>query len=137
MGRRIKHIEHEGITYRSGFEAKIAESLTEAGIPFKYEDKIITYLEPAVTRKYIPDFELPNGIIIEAKGRWTLHDRKKMALVMEQNPKLDIRMLFQRDQFLNKGSKTLYSGWAEKRGIKFAVGELPEQWLKEAKAKRG
>lgn len=136
MGKRIKHVKHGGNTFRSGFEKTVAEQLEEAGIRFKYEDKIITYVEPARTKKYNPDFELPNGIIIESKGRWTLHDRKKMILVMEQNPKLDIRMLFQRDQYLNKGSKTKYSDWCEKREIPYAVGALPEVWLKEAKAKR-
>lgn len=136
MGRRIKKVKQGGNVYRSGFEAQVAEKLEEEGIKFDYEKNIITYVEPAVTRKYIPDFELPNGIIIESKGRWTLHDRKKMILVMEQNPKLDIRMLFQRDQYLNKGSKTKYSDWCQKRGIPYAVGELPEEWLNEAKVRR-
>jgi hypothetical protein len=133
MARRIKKQVYKGTTYRSGFEKQIAEGLDKQGVKFKYEEDVITYVEPARTKKYTPDFQLPNGIIVEAKGRWTLHDRKKMVLVIEQNPKLDIRMLFQRDQFLNKGSKTRYSEWCQKRGIKCAVGELPEEWLKGTK----
>ena len=135
MAKRIKHQEHNGNTFRSGFEKKVAQELEAAGVTYKYEQDIITYVEPARTKKYIPDFRLPNGIIIESKGRWTLHDRKKMILVMEQNPKLDIRMLFQRDQKLNKGSKTTYTEWCEKRGIPYAVGEVPKEWLKGAKGK--
>jgi hypothetical protein len=118
------------------FEATVAEQLDEAEMPFTFEDKIVVYVEPANTKKYIPDFMLANGIIIEAKGRWTVYDRKKIVLVREQNPKLDLRMLFQRDHFLNKGSKTRYSQWCEKRGIPWAVGTIPENWLKEPKVKQ-
>jgi hypothetical protein len=118
--------------FRSGFEKVIAEDMIEKKVDFAYEDKVIMYVVPAATRKYIPDFTLPNGIIVEAKGRWTLDDRKKIILVMEQNPKLDLRMLFQRDQVLNKGSKTKYSAWCDKRNIPYAVGKvIPSEWLSE------
>ena len=119
------------------FEAEVAKQLVKGKMPFTFEDKVVVFVEPANTRKYIPDFMLSNGIIIEAKGRWTVHDRKKIILVIEQNPKLDLRMLFQRDQFLNKGSKTKYSVWCEKRGLKWAVGKVPDEWLKEKAGKRG
>lgn len=118
--------------FRSGFERGIAEDMLEKDVVFQYEEDTILYIVPAATRKYIPDFKLPNGIIVEAKGRWTLEDRKKIILVREQNPKLDLRMLFQRDQALNKGAKTTYSTWCEKRGIPFAVGKvIPQEWLNE------
>jgi len=136
MAKRIQPVQQGETTYRSGFEAQIAEHLQEHKVKFKYEEDIITYIEPAKTRKYVADFSLPNNIIIEAKGRFTVHDRKKMILVMEQNPKLDIRMLFQRDQKLNKGAKTKYSEWCEKRGIKYAIGEIPQEWLDEKPKRR-
>ena len=121
--------------FRSGFERTIAEDLVKNGTKFTYETDVILYVIPASTRKYIPDFILNNGIIVEAKGRWTLEDRKKIILVMEQNPNLDLRMLFQRDQPLNKGAKTTYSAWCDKRSIPYAVGTtVPKEW-QEAKPK--
>ena len=70
-------------------------------------------------------------IFVETKGRLTTADRKKMKLIKEQHPNLDIRILFQRDNFLYKGSKTKYSQWAESVGYIWAVGkEVPKAWLK-------
>ena len=55
-----------------------------------------------------------------------------MVLVIEQNPKLDIRMLFERDHKISKRSKTRYTEWCEKRGIVCAVGrEIPKEWINE------
>lgn len=97
----------------------------------------VPFVVPSKKRTYNPDFELPNGIIIEAKGKLDRLVREKMALVFEQNPHLDIRFLFMRDNKLSKSSKTRYSDWCEKRGIKYAVsesGHIPEEWLVEALA---
>lgn len=68
-------------------------------------------------------------MIIETKGKFTSQDRKKMKLVTEQYPWIDIRMLFQRDQPIRKGSKTLYSDWCRKNNIQFAVKVIPDEWL--------
>ncbi len=130
--RRERRFPLGDMVLRSGFEKVIAEDLIEQGTNFTYEEDTILYVVPSSTRKYIPDFKLSNGIIVEAKGRWTLEDRKKIILVIEQNPKLDLRMLFQRDQPLNKGSKTLYSSWCDKRGIVYSVGKtVPLEWQNE------
>lgn len=61
-----------------------------------------------------------------------------MSLVIEQNPDLDIRLLFMLNNTLTKQSKTTYTDWCEKRSIKCAVsreGEVPAAWLKEKKRK--
>lgn len=95
---------------------------------------MVHYSVPASNHKYKPDFILPNGVIVECKGRFSPADRKKMSLVVEQNPDLDIRLLFMLDNTLNRSSKTTYSMWCEKRGIKWAVsraGEVPQEWLDE------
>ena len=58
-------------------------------------------------RTYTPDFELPNGIIIESKGRFVAADRKKHLLVQKQHPELDIRFVFSNSKAkISKGSKT-------------------------------
>jgi hypothetical protein len=77
--------------YRSGFEAKLAHQLQRGGVAFEYETLKLEYRKVAT---YTPDFILPNGIIIEAKGVWTVEDRTKHLLVREQHPHLDIRLVF-------------------------------------------
>lgn len=120
--------------YRSGFEEGIASVLTLLKINFKYEpeDGKIKYTKPATKHTYTPDFILPNGIIVEAKGYLDLADRKKMLLVIKQHPDKDIRMLFQRPHTpINKGSKTTYADWCVKSGIKFGTkADLPS-WASE------
>lgn len=120
---------------RSGYEKKVAAYLKEKGVPFEYESLKIPFLVPPKKRTYNPDFMLPNGIIVESKGNLDRQAREKMALVVEQNPHLDIRFLFMRDNKITKQSKTKYSDWCTKRGIKYAVsesGRIPDEWLLEA-----
>lgn len=135
MGRRAQERAawRAASKFNSKFEESIATSLEEAGVTYEYERDTIVYVQPAQTRKYTPDFFLPNGIIIETKGKWTVEDRKKMVLVMEQNPELDIRMLFQFDNKLNRNAKRRYSQWCERRGIKYAIGKIPQEWIDETK----
>lgn len=113
--------------YRSGLEAQIASQLEAAGVSFEYETKRISYQRQS---KYIPDFVLPNGIIIEAKGRLTQEDRSKMRLVKQQHPELDIRFVFSRSAArLSKTSKTTYAEWAEKYGFPYSDKQIPKEWL--------
>lgn len=126
--------------YKSGFEKKGAANLEARGVPFEYETLKVKYVVPEKTRTYTPDFILPNGIIAEYKGKLDRDVREKMALVMEQNPHLDIRMLFMRDNKIAKNSKTRYSDWCKARGIVYAVseqGHLPQEWIDEALANHG
>lgn len=121
--------------YKSGFESKIAKYLEDREVDFIYEKEKIPYVVPSKARNYIPDFKLSNGIYVEGKGKLDRDVREKMALVIEQNPDKDIRFLFMRDNKLTRTSKMRYSGWCEKRGIKYAVseyGHVPEEWLAEA-----
>jgi hypothetical protein len=91
------------------------------------------WVQPAVNRKYLPDMELENGIIIEVKGRLTLEDRKKMLHVKEQYPELDIRFVFKIDNWLTKTKKHKYSDWCKKHDYPFAIGGIPKAWAKEGK----
>ena len=127
-----KAIPVEQRKLRSGYEKKVRKCLEENKVQYTYESMVIKYVVPETKRSYTPDFVLKNGIIIESKGYWDAASRSKMALAIEQNPHLDIRILFQRDNAINKGSKTHYSDWCKKRGIKYAIspqGIIPEEWL--------
>lgn len=118
--------------YRSGLEERIAQELLERGVDFEYEQMKIEFLRPAKKSKYTPDFVLPNGIIIETKGRFLTADRQKMLLIKDQHPGLDIRFIFSNaNQKISKQSKTTYGMWAERNGFPFSNGDLPLDWLKE------
>ena len=134
MSRRKWAKKHLGHALRSGFELKAAKYMDALGVDYEYESVKLSYMVPESSHTYTPDFRLPNGIIIEAKGRFTPADRRKMALVIEQHPDKDIRLLFMLNNTLTKASKTTYSAWCEKRGIKCAVskaGEIPQEWINE------
>lgn len=116
--------------YRSYFEETVAEDLISRGIDPKYEQSKIEYTVPVTKHRYTPDFQLPSGIYVEVKGRFDLEDRKKMKLIIDMNPHLDIRMLFQNaNQRISKTSKTTYASWCDKNNIKWAQGKVPESWI--------
>jgi hypothetical protein len=118
--------------WRSGLEEDVAKALTEAGVPFTYEETKIRYIKPASEHQYTPDFVLDNGIIIETKGLFTAADRRKHLLVQKQHPDLDIRFVFESSKRrLSKISKTTYAAWCEKYGFLYADKKVPESWTKE------
>lgn len=118
--------------FRSGLEARIAGQLETSGIDYTFEEEKIRYLVPERNATYTPDFVLPNGIIIEAKGRFVTKDRQKHLLIRDQFPDFDIRFVFSNsNNKIGKGSKTTYADWCEKKGFLFADETIPEEWLKE------
>lgn len=121
-----------GTTYRSKFEETVAKKLEDAGVNYSYESIKIQY-EVSQVRKYTPDFLLPNGIIIETKGRFVAADRMKHLRIKEQIPELDIRFVFQNPNVkLSKASKTSYAQWCDKNGFKWASKEVPQEWIDES-----
>ena len=118
--------------FRSGLEEQIARQLEEAGIDARYESEKIVYLKPARNAKYTPDWILPNGIIIESKGRFVVDDRQKHLLIKEQYPELDIRFVFSNSRNrISKNSKTTYAAWCEKYGFLYSDKLIPQEWLEE------
>lgn len=119
--------------YRSGLEDLIAEQIyLRTGQSPEYESVKIKFVQPAMLKTYTPDFILPNGIIIETKGRFTPQDRKKHLLIQQQHPNLDIRFVFSNpNQKLSKRSNTSYAAWCQKYGFQFAAKRIPEEWFRE------
>ena len=116
--------------FRSGLEVEISDFLKKLSVPFIYEGIKIEW-EDLAYRFYTPDFVLPNGIIIESKGFFTVADRRKHIEIQRQHPKLDIRFVFANENSkLRKGSKTSYAKWCEKNNFKFCHRVIPEKWLK-------
>lgn len=114
--------------YRSKYEKRTAKNSSKK---VKYETVKLEWQPP--TKTYTPDWELPNGILVESKGFFRPSDRTKMLCVIKQHPDRDIRMLFQNaNNKISKGSKTTYASWCNKHGIKWAEGDkIPYEWLRE------
>jgi hypothetical protein len=118
--------------YRSAYEARVAAVLVRAGLKFSYETVKIAFTRPARESVYTPDFVLPNGILVETKGRLSYDDRYKHQLVKAQHPELDVRLVFANaSNKIVPRSKTTYGEWATKQGITWAEGEIPKEWWNE------
>jgi|TARA_R110000744_G_scaffold254391_2_gene369940 hypothetical protein len=134
MARKISKARSNAIKhgYRSGFEHTVSKELTEAKVKFEYETTVIPYIKPETNHTYTIDFTLPNGILVETKGRWVLEDRKKHLLIKIQHPKLDIRLVFQNSKGkIRKGSKTTYADFCNKNDIIWADKSIPKAWYNE------
>jgi hypothetical protein len=148
-GSKYKFIDKS----RSGLEKNINEQLREAGVDFQYEKRKFHYVTEHV---YTPDYELPNGIIVEAKGLWLGEDRAKIETILRDNPGLDLRMVFSNSKSYLTPKKNrkpppetpklkkdgtpakvreadTYGSWCEKRGIPYADKLIPPEWLEERK----
>ena len=115
--------------YRSGLEETVADQLKKLGVRAEYETTKIKY-RVEEDRTYTPDWLLPNGIIVETKGRFVAADRKKHLLIRKQHPELDIRFVFSNSKAkLSKASKTTYAAWCIRNGFLYADKEIPLEWL--------
>ena len=123
--------------YKSGLEHTVAEWIKTTPYDLKYETETINYIVPERKAKYTPDFVFVKRtgqfMYIETKGRWTTIDRTKMKNILQSNPGVDIRMVFQNpNQRLSKTSKTTYAEYALKLGIQHvAKTNIPIEWLEE------
>lgn len=107
---------------KNKFETRTYNQLKKARVKFKYECERLPYV---LARHYIPDFIIstPTGVVyVECKGYLRPEHRSKMVAVKKQHPEKDIRMLF---YSANKS----YIKWAERYGFKYAIGEIPKDWL--------
>lgn len=132
--------------YRSKLEARIAALLKEAGVKYTYESYQYTYTVKTPiyrsrcgdcgsdnlvsTKGYTPDFFLQDGKVLEVKGRFTSHDRKKMKAIVEQYPDETFIMVFQSNNKLYKNAKQRYLEWCESNGIKACLVKDLKEYLK-------
>ena len=116
------------MAFRSGLEEKVADLMVELNVKYEYE---CTKLDYQIAHSYTPDFKLPNGIYLECKGLWEPEDRRKIKVVIEQHPEIDLRMVFQSPfNKISKKSKTTYAQWCDKHGIKWtSFKNIPLKWL--------
>ena len=120
--------------HRSGFEQKTTDLLKTNKVKAEYEpkDKKLKYTKPSTNHAYQIDYVLDNNIYVECKGRFTSTDRKKILLVKQQNPTVDLRIILQApNQKISKISKTTYAMWCDKNNIKWGVQSDILAWSKE------
>lgn len=132
MKRTTKKTSSPGIAqgYRSGLEDRVAAELQQAGCLALYEPCRFKYEPIKKVRTYTPDFILPNGIVIETKGRFVSADRQKHLAIQKMYPELDLRFVFQNPNAkINKGSKTTYAMWCDKHGFQYAAKSVPLDWI--------
>lgn len=127
MSRRKKTTGNP--SFRSNFEESIYVSAKRSRKSLEHEPFYIPYI---IKGAYLPDFVLPNGIIVEAKGYLDAAACRKMKAVKASNPNLDIRFVFQNaNGKRNKRSKERFWEWAEKHGFPWSEGTIPIAWWKE------
>lgn len=152
-----KHTTEGGIVVDSGYEARVLSDLERRGVPFSYNPDSLEIKLPLrggnctkcgaggkdlyKSGVYTVDVRLERNRLIlpseseqiryiELKGRLTSFDRTRLkALYAAWGDKFKLFILFQRDNTINKGSKTRYTDWAKGVGFVTAVGDnIPEEW---------
>lgn len=120
--------------FRSNFEKTVWEAMINEGEKADYEAVKLNY---TISATYTPDLRLPNGILVEIKGKLDAPTRRKMLAVKKANPKLDIRFVFMRaNNPIRKGAKTRYWEWAEKAGFGWSEKTVPKEWFSEKPGKK-
>jgi len=112
--------------FRNQFEERLGSFLDDRRIAYEYETLILGY---TLEGKYKPDFILPNGIIIEAKGFFRTHAQRALRAVKKKHPKLDIRLVFYNQNQKVQGSNLKCYEWAVKYKFEFADKNIPEEWI--------
>lgn len=124
--------------FRSKSEEDVCNTLTDLGIPIRYEQEKIKY-DWLEHKTYTPDFILPNGIVLEVKGRFVLEDRKKHLFIRSQKPEIDIRFIFDNPgSKLYKKGKMTYATWCEKHNFLYCKRKdgIPIGWINEKKKRK-
>ena len=133
--RKLARIVSGMVGRRSMAEVKFdAKYIEGQRIDARYEDDTFEYFV-SETRKYTPDwtvFKRSGGkVYLEYKGVLDGTTRKKMKLMKQQHPKLDIRLIFEKaGNKIYKGSKTTYGQWATQHGFKWEDNAMPKDCKK-------
>jgi hypothetical protein len=138
-------------TYRSLFEVSIAKQLYNWKIDCAYEPFGIRY-KSRITRAvcsecgnkgaYTNDIYIPDWVVwdkrggikffIEAKGKLSRDVRKKHKAILDTNPLIDIRLVFQKNNWVTTNHVQRYTDWARSNGYRAAVELPPKEWFSES-----
>ena len=121
---------------RSSFEQLVGDSLKHHlqgfNVAVEYETEKIPYV---ISHSYIPDYILvgpKKKFYIEVKGWFPGIDRRKFLAVIQQNPDMDIRILFQKPKTrISKYSDMTYAEWSTKHKLIWGSFEDLQRWIRE------
>lgn len=133
--------------FLSGLERRIFKVLDEAKVKVRYEPETFKYRKRTINTfcnacggkdvyklaRYTPDFRIGKNLYIETKGRFTSSNRTSTLDFLKSHPDFDLRFLFGADNYLTSNRGDRYSDWCDKHGIKYAIKEVPEEWLDDAR----
>ena len=121
---------------RSMGEVYCASDLDARGKKYEYEARRLTYQYDPQT--YTPDFVLPNGVIVEFKGKMVGETRKKLLAIRRCNPNLTIGIVFQKanNKLSTRPNSKRYWEWAEASGFLYSESFIPDAWFN-IKPKKG
>lgn len=117
---------------------KITDMLPAKATATYETDKIEYTIEGKYLIDYTVEFEDGRRMMIEYKGAgraWDQKVRQKMIAARDQNPDLDIKIVFHRDAEFGAvrkdGTKQRQSDWATRNGFDFCIGwdNIPEDWF--------
>lgn len=134
-----------GMKHRSLLEDRVIKNLETREIKYEYEKETLKYEKRVrnarcidcgskhvvVSSRYTPDLLLGTpSFFVEVKGKFTAANRSRMEAVLKSYPGIDLRFLFQADNWITKAHKSRYSDWCKKLGVKYHVGEeVPQGWV--------
>jgi hypothetical protein len=128
-----KYRHARALGYRSGLEVAVAKELTDAGVKFQYETLVMPFTPKPKRRAYHPDIVLPNGVVIELKGRFVTADRQKHLAVKSAHPDVEVRFVFSNSSArISKQSRTTYAVWCGTNGFLYADKHVPPAWIAES-----
>ena len=125
-----KHNPSARSHFASDLEFAMWKILKKRTKTFLYESDRLPFV---LEKTYIPDFVVNKSdgskMYIEIKGYFRATDRTKLLGVKKLNPKLDIRMVFAKNNKISSKSNSRYGDWCDRHGIPYAVGTVPKEWF--------
>jgi len=96
-GGRCKWYDVDGVKVQGRWERDVAIILSEMGIKWlkpTTKKHVLKYQRDGEIKSYTPDFYIEDGdFYVEVKGYWWGDDKRKMELVKEYNPTIDILLV--------------------------------------------
>ena len=146
MRKKKPDLNKYGYLFKSGLELIIADQLEEFKVEWEYESDYVDYYQHAnghcvdcdstdilIHRIYNPDFVLTRSdgsrFYLEGKGKFDRPERSKM-LAVKKTADIDVRMVFQVDNWMTKTHANRYSDWCRQKGYQCSVQLIPKEWLK-------
>jgi hypothetical protein len=117
--------------FRSKLEAAVWGKIEAVQSGAQFESLKLPY---TLSHTYTPDIILPNGVILEVKGKFVVKgvdSRPKMLAVKAAFPQLDVRFIFQNPHTsVTPRAKMTNAEWADKHGFPWAhYLDIPKEWL--------